>query len=582
MNQSEPSRRGALEIPRGTLVLPQRLVCGNNEKISVAWSPWAKQDQLQTATGQCGSLRLSARCEMQDALHCQIEVLNLAAEPVELRELAWTLELDQPDRIHLLPECGIFTCQPWDFNLTHETLMNRYLSLTYKRKTLCIGSNDPLVFGNGFVRCEPLSMRDPRLRLAWHRIEPHWDYHGLISTRPLNGLWIYEGQTRAASLVIATSTEKRRKESFLPEANTTRCPLCVRSPRARAEKILEKIASFRIERGEYAGLFAGGYCHRNRRLLEPHVNRAEYGEFLLHEYLRSGDPLLWEWTAAFAERFQQVAVNRSNHPARGGAVRGRYGDHVTAHPIRSMRGAAFFWDMAELTGRDDYHETALGIARYLCRTFPWTNARQGAAVRDLMYLFRVTGEEVYRTAAQKIIATIARAQRADGSWFEYWDERGEAAVYDPPGHHCGAWTPRSCVKPEMASYNINGILDAFRVCKQEDLPDAGEVVRKAADWMAGAQSSEGAWRFPQFDSRGLYGYGLFQDAAGMLKAAQFFKDIRHHKAGMRAIEFGMKMLAKDNRIPAVIGVHDLDQTESSFTYFYALEALALMEASSEF
>ena len=103
--------------------------------------------------------------------------------------------------------------------------------------------------------------------------------------------------------------------------------------------------------------------------------------------MRTGNPQLWDWVARFAERFEQVSVNRSSHPERGGAVRGRYGDNNTAHPIRCMRGSVFFWEMAELTGRESYRKTSLGIADFMTRSFPWTNARQAAAARDLVGRF---------------------------------------------------------------------------------------------------------------------------------------------------------------------------------------------------
>ena len=318
-----------------------------------------------------------------------------------------------------------------------------------------------------------------------------------------------------------------------------------------------------------------------RRVLfrsELHASRAEYGEILLHEFIRTGDTNLWLWTAAFAERFQQVSINRGRHHERGGAVRGRYGDHESANRIRSMRGAAYLWQMADLTGREDYRRSALGIADYLTRSFPWTNGRQGAAVRDLVFMHRVTGDARYRDTAQQIVTALQAAQQPGGGWFEYWDANLNASVYDPPGHHGGQWTPAATIKPEMASYNVNGLLDAL----SEPSPlgrggQAADMVRRAAEWLLGVQSREGAWPFPDPTSKGLYGYGIGLDAAAMLKAGRYFRDTRYFDAGVRAVEFALRRLERHGIIPALLNVADADQTEGSMTYFYLLEALAVMD-----
>ena len=594
MRRPEPSLPGQIQIAHGRLLLPRRLVVADDDVFAVVWQPWQPQDgDLITAVGAGAGLELRAQLELaHDALWCVVEATNPGQAPVELRELAWQLHLDPPARISLVdddPTSGEPPLpggtQPWELNLTHEILTDRgrrqrCLRLDYDADQFYLGSEDPLTYGDGLVRAEPLEPTSQRTRLSWHRVEPHWNYNGLFSTRPLSGLWLHEGQTRAASLAIADSAQRLHRPWPTPAHPDAPVALCKAGSKAAGDRkaILDKIGSFRMLGSEYAGLFAGGRDHRNGRWIEPHASRPETGELLLHEYLRSGDARLWRWTSEFAERFQRLAVNRGRRASTGGAVRSRYGDNQSAHPIRSMRGAAFFWDMAALTGRQDYRDTALGIARYLTRVMPWNNARQGAAIRDLVYLHRESGIDAFADAARAILATVDKHQQPDGAWYEYWEESGQPSVYDPPGHHGGQWVASACKKPEMAVYNIHGILDALRVVDPQTLAGAEQIVQRAADWMLQAQSPQGPWPFPDAGSSNLYGYGLFFDAAAMLKAGGYFHDQRYLASGRRAVEFGLDRLTADGTVPALIGVPELEAVESSFTWLCALEALAWCEA----
>ena len=580
MPDFKTSEPGELEIPHGKLLLPKRVVVGNDEEVAVAWSGW-EGDQ---ATGTAGVLQLNVRVEIDTGLHIQLEILNDSGDPVELREAAFLLVIDQPDSITLLPECGISTANPWDFVLTHETLSKggterRCLQLSYGDESWYAGSADPLRYADGLVRAEPDSHQGDALRISWHRVEPKWQYNGMTASRPLNGLWIHEGQTRVATLDFAADPASFERAIETPDADPARVSLCKVPAQQTYDwaPIMEAITRMRMTSGEYVDLFAGGYDHRNQRILEPHVSRPEYGEFLLHEFLRTGDAQLWEWVLAFAEAFQRVSLNRSSDPQRGGAVRGRYGDNDAAHPIRSMRGSAFFWDMAEITGNESYRTTAVGIADFLTRVFPWTNARQAAAVRDLVYMHRVTGEARYLETSQKIIEVLVEVQQPDGAWHEYWNEKGEAYVYDPPSHHGGEWTLTSPLKPEMQTYNVNGLIDALTLAP-DLIPEAEPITRRAAEWLADAQDASGAWPFPQKSSKGLFGYALMLDASAMLKAGKYFGEESFVDAGRRGIEWGLNQIKERGYVPALLGLPDADQVESSLTCFYALEAFAAAES----
>ena len=593
-----PADPGELVIPRGVLQLPQRLVVDDDRAIDIAWSDWETVEDRHVAHGIAEALRLMARVSDQQGgpAACNIEMLNMGEAPIELRELAWTLIVEKPTGIAVAPDDVARSSDPWDFNLAWETLAcgsdERHLCVEYGDSVLRIGSPDFRTFGDGLIRCEPHAYGDSRIRISWHRVEPHWDYHGLFSTRPLNGLWINEGQTRSATILMACEDVPLERRVTCParpdtDAIARTFPLMLLAEGRCDERVgraVDTAERYRVRQGEYADLYAGGYDFRNGRQIELHVCRAEYGEFLLHEYLRRGDADLWRRVIAYAERFQQTAVNRSAHRQRGGAVRGRYGDNQTAHPIRSMRGAAFFWDMAELVGRSDFRETALGIADYLVRTFPWHNARQGAAVRDLMYLHDRTGDERYLDASIRIVERLSRAQRTSGGWYEYWDEDFEAFEYDPPNHHGGQWTAASTLKPEMASYNVNGMVDAMRIeplrSRADLIPGIEEVVRRAADWLLEVQRPEGGWPFPAPDSRGIYGYGLTLDAAAMIKAGIHFQNDAYLASGRRALDYAFDLLDTIGHVPAVIGVEDVEPTECSMTWFYAIEALAALDVQS--
>ncbi|MFA9479554.1 hypothetical protein ACERK3_14790 [Phycisphaerales bacterium AB-hyl4] len=609
MLQPEYHTPGLIELPRGRLRLPTRLVVGADDiSHDVQWSAWRGEGTARICEGVCDALRLTVTVTgdiaAAEGLHCRSELLNTAEQACELREWAWTLELEPPDRVALVADADEqgkralrhVSDEPWDYNLTADMLAADgrcwSLALAYGRASMCVGSDDPLVFGDGLARCEPAAMDSDRIKVAWHRIEPHWDYNGLLSTRPLHGLWVYEGQTREANLRLAEHSEAvpvpprgwgaspLPPPPSLPEGAAL--PLCIPAAAGSADtvRVLAQLDRFHISRGEYAGLYAGGVDYRNRRHLEPHVCRAEYGEFLLHAHLRGDGSDLWPGVVTYAERFQQTAVNRGGHPERCGAVRGRYGDNQSAHRIRSMRGAAFFWDMHRLTGREDFRRTAVGIADYLTRSFPWNNARQGAAIRDLVYLHQQTGEARYRDTAQAILRTLQENQHDSGGWYEYWNKAGEAFAYDPPGHHGGQWTACASLKPEMASYNVNALLDVLLLLNGCDLlPGVEPMVRKAADWLCAVQDKRGGWRFPNHDSRGLYGYGLYLDAAAMFKAGWFFRDRAFIDAGTRAVAFGFELLDTLGHVPSVTDLPDIDQTECSLTWFFAIEALAAQSAA---
>ena len=571
---------GEIGIPHGRLLLPQRLVVNDDLEVPVEWETW----DGTSAAGKAGQILLNATVDSDAGLHLGLEILNDGEAPTELREAAWQLLIDQPDRIAVHPDCGIETVRPWDFNLTHDTLTHRgreerCLALTFGNDTWYVGSEDPMRFADGHLRAEPDAPGEAVLRISWHRVEPAWQYNGMVATRPLNGLWIYEGQTRFASINMADNPAKLARPVDPAPKTPANLPLCVLPKKRTYDRgpIMDAIKRLRMERGEYADLFAGGYDHRNQRIVEPHVSRAEYGEFLLHEYMRTGEPQLWDWVTRFAERFVQVSVNRSSHPERGGAVRGRYGDNNIAHPIRSMRGSVFFWEMAELTGRESYRRTSLGIADFLTRSFPWTNARQAAAARDLVYMHKVSGDPRYLETARSIIDVLREVEQPGGGWFEYWNEKGEAYAYDPPTHHGGEWTPISTIKPEMLTYNVNGLLDAVQL-DPDALPGALDMIRHAAEWLVETQDASGAWPFPRKESPTRFGYALMLDAAAMLKAGKAFGEERFVDSGRRAIDYGLAQIEERGYVPAISGLPDADQVESSLTCFYALEAFATAES----
>ena len=115
---------------------------------------------------------------------------------------------------------------------------------------------------------------------------------------------------------------------------------------------------------------------------------------------------------------------------------------------------------------------------------------------------------------------------------------------------------------------------AGSICMDASLENG---TKRAAEWLADAQSPTGAWPFPQKSSQGLFGYALMLDATAMIKAGKYFGDKRFADSGRKGIEFGLNQIKDRGYIPALLGIPDVDQVKAPLTCFYALGAMAAAE-----
>ena len=422
-----------------------------------------------------------------------------------------------------------------------------------------------------------------------HRISPDWAYSGAIH-QSLESIDLPDGGALSASFTLEVQSQPPLPDALHPSEGgryneTPGSPeaevLYLHRPPPRdtvdknarlAERIREKIEFFTITGGRLHGLHWGGYCHINKRHLEAPVNRAEYAEYMLNEYVRSGDAWWLERVLEFARaHLDLMYLTREPDPLHGG-VRHRGTIHVVT-PIRSCRTANLLLNLYAMTGDEVYRRAAIANGDYLLRHVVDAQARQAAACRELAALWRHTGEERFAQGARTVVDRVASYQETDGSWHQVYNPDG--SVTERHKHEAGEYSVAAPRKPEMASYNIIGMLDMVTVLPYEP---AEQAARRALDWLVSVQSEAGGWRFPAYNSVGLWGHGAFQDAHAMFLGYGQFGDQRYLTAGTRVFSWAVQLLEERGYIPTVVGFWPYEQTEASLSYFYGLEALAALRS----
>lgn len=470
-----------------------------------------------------------------------------------------------------------------DVNLAADTLNAGWsyagIRLTRSdRPDLTVASRDLVRFADGMITVTTTGREQDSLDVHLHRIEPVWHYRGITSHAPIRHLHFHEGQTRSASFSLFVGDRDDTESALVAAqdgvetwAEPDGLPVISGSPGPPLlERTLDRALGFVVTSGEYAGLIAGGRCHLNNRLIEPGVNRADYAEYLLNHFCRTGSPRLLSTVRDYADAFVDLSVHRSDRaPEAWGAVRQRYRENLP-DPVRSMRGPRLLLDLFDLTGCERYHQAALEIAGYVLRAFPDRFARQGGTCRELAALYDRTGDDRYLRKTHEILDAVRASQLPDGPWYEYYEADGTAATLDV--HQAGLYTVSATEKPEMTSYNLIGILDA---APYVDVTPWMDVVEKAADWMTAVQDDEGAWRFPRFDSDPQWGHGIFQDVLAMLLAYRALGKPDYLAAADRGIAWAERVWNRVGYIPSVTRVSPHDRLEASLTYFYGIEALSL-------
>ena len=443
---------------------------------------------------------------------------------------------------------------------------------------LVVDTADVAAYGQGALALRSDPETEGLHHLGLHRITPDRAYSGALhaSCAPVV-------VDTGAALSFSFTLDLRDDPPTTGDLTAARCAAPLRRARPAdilvlhgasadddlARRLRHKVASFTIESGHLAGLHYGGYDHLNHRYIEAPANCAEYGEYVLNEYFRSGD----EWWLERALRFGRahldlMCLSRPGDPDHGG-VRPR-GCTAQVDPVRSCRTAHLFLHLHGLTGDPAYLTAAQANGEYLMRRAVEAQVRQASACGELAALWYHTGGGQYGTAAKEIATRVAGLQAEDGSWHQWYDRDGA------PGrrrqHEAAEYCDEAPVKPEMASCSIVGLLDMAEILA---CAEGVEAARRALDWMVSVQRHEGAWGFPGWNSPGLWGHGAFQDALAMFRGYQRFEDKRYLQAGRRAFDWAVETWDRIGYIPAVVGVWPHDQSEASLGYFYGLEAAAL-------
>ena len=448
-------------------------------------------------------------------------------------------------------------------------------------------------YRTGMIQLNSVDERMEKSRIAVNRIEPTWHYKGITSHHPIDHLLFLEGQRRSSSLRVLFNdgqTPNQRPEGredgvFVHPPDDGRGEIALPTANGQGsngrrwdelkQKVIDRALGFVVDGGEYHGLISGGRCHINGVFIEHGVNRSEYAEYLLYEYKRSGDKRLFDIALEYAERFIDVSIFRSKERMEwSGAVRHRYSENKP-DMVRSMRGPIFLIALYLETGRREFKDTALEIGNYILTMFPSTFARQGAVCRELAFLYYFTGDERFRDKAYEVMEAVKSYQLPGGAWYDAVDKEGKPASVNEV--IAGVSTSISPVKPEMASYNIIGIIDA---AKYMAIDPFIETIEKAATWLLEVQDEEGAWRFPTWSSDPQWGHGVFEDALAMLKAYEFFGKEEFLKSADSAISWAENVWDVTGYIPSVTSRSPYDYLEASLTYFYGIEALSLRSEMS--
>jgi hypothetical protein len=500
--------------------------------------------------------------------------------PRYISHFAHALHLTKPDHAEVLARDLAFDHMV-DVNLSAQTLRSGWSQSGVR---LCYADNSDLVimtqdfdtFDDGMMTLTNVGRDQDSTDLTVHRIEPVWHYRGITSHAPIRHLHFHEGQTRSASFSLIAGTRDQTEERLVATEDGLSVYVLdeptakVSNTASLLNRTLERALGFTVPAGEYQGLLAGGRCHINHRLIEFGVNRADYAEYLLRHFTRTGDPRLLQVVTSYADRFVDLSIHRSDQtPDTWGALRQRYRENLPDR-VRSMRGTTFLLNLFDLTGDDRYHSAAFEIGRYLLKSFPDRFARQGGACRELATLYKRTSDESYLQKAHEILDEVARSQLPEGSWYEYYEPDVSTSTLDV--HQAGLYTIEATEKPEMSSYNIIGILDSRQTL---DLDPWLGMIEKACDWMVDVQDEEGAWRFPRYDSEPQWGHGIFQDVLAMLLAYMSFNKPAYLESADRGVAWAERIWDQHGYIPSVTHVTPHRYLEASLTYFYGIEALSI-------
>lgn len=451
---------------------------------------------------------------------------------------------------------------------------------------------------NGLIRTDVLDPDRDRLQVNFGRIEPFWGYHDV--SNPAKPIVINRGGWRRWEAVFGFHGDAQAPQDSV---NRWREPLrafptrehyraaCkpwlegVSVPGKLREQVARKCEDFVCREPEYVGGLHGGHDAINGTYIERGVSRGDFGEYLFHEFFRSGERRFHQMAFDFGRVYRDVFCFTIPEATTGtgelGAARQRQTEYEACH-IRSYRGAVLLACMYQETGDERYLDALRQRAEFHLANYPNQIGRQGMSVRDTAFMADyLRRPELMQHAVRVGLHSLdSHFDPANGFYQDYQplqpgETRSKPMSYPNGFWNVGEFLRSSNAKPEMTVYNIIGL---YGLCRLHDPgPEFLAKLRRVCEWFRDAQNADGSWSYPQHSSATRWGHGCLQDAMGMLMAWKLFGDQSYLDAARRSVTFADGLLKKHGRIPLIVGLSPFDQTEDSLVYYYGIEALAMYE-----
>lgn len=530
-------------------------------------------------------------------VHLRPMLLGAITEATQLNDWSLTFHLRNGKQIRY--GSGLVRDDPNHENMTWRALDQGWASWRLANQMhLTAWSPDFQRHQNGLIRTEVVDAAREHLQVTFGRIEPFWGYHDV--SNPAKPITINRGGWRRWEATFGFHDAGQSPPDCVarwraplracpsPDHYRSACKPWLEGLSVSNElrdRVARKCEEFVCREPEYAGSLHGGYDTINKTHLERGVSRGEFGEYLFHEFFRSGEPRFHRMAFDFGQVYRDVFCFTIPEASTGakelGAARMRQSEYDACH-IRSYRGAVLLAYMYQETGDDRYLNALKQRAEFHLANYPNQIGRQGMSVRDTAFMADFLNRpELMQHAARVALQSLdSHFDPEHGFYQDYQPSPKGETRSKPMSYPKGFWDVEeflyvSNAKPEMTVYNIIGM---YGLCRLHDPGEKfREKLRRVCEWFRGKQNEDGSWSYPQHSSRTRWGHGCLQDALGMLMAYKLFGDRSYLEAARRSVAFAEGLLRKQGRIPLIIGLSPFDQTEDSLVYYYGIETLALYE-----
>jgi len=532
-------------------------------------------------------------------IHLRPMLIGAVTESAQLNAWSLTLHLRNGKQVRYGSSPPLVRDDPNHENMTWRALDEGWASWRLANGLhLTAWSPDFQRHQNGLIRTEVLDQNRERLQVTFGRIEPFWGYHDV--SNPAKPVTINRGGWRRWEAVFGfhdagqspqdCATRWRTSLRAFPSSEHYRSAYKpwlegVSVTSELRERVAKKCEEFVCREPEYAGSLFGGYDAINRTFIERGVARGEFGEYLFHEFFRSGEPRFHRMAFDFGQVYRDVFCFTIPEAASGanelGAARMRQSEYDACH-IRSYRGAVLLAYMYQETGDDRYLTALRQRAEFHLANYPNQIGRQGMSVRDTAFMADYLNRpELMQHAVRVALHSLDSHFDPEHGFYQDYQplqkgEKRSRPVTYPGGYwNVSEFLHASNAKPEMTVYNIIGL---YGLCRLHDPGETFRVkLRRVCEWFRDKQNKDGSWSYPQHSSRTRWGHGCLQDAMGMLMAYKRFGDRSYLDAAKRSVAFAERLLREHSRIPLIVGLSPFDQTEDSLVYYYGIETLALYE-----